>query len=127
MGGKSYNSNGKVGHGGGLTPSHGAHDIIENAISQYNHEDGIRYTSDETITYSSRGTIQLNGVLVRSNGYNGIAVNNIKQIVNAVNCISINNARYGFYCVQDGVLTLFNCKYTGNIVGNVSSDVTIVI
>ena len=127
QGGRIYNASGKVGHGGGITPSHGAHDTIDGAIVQCNFEDGVRYTSDAVIQYSSRGTFYANSVLSRNNALNGIAVNNVNQIANVVDSVSVGNGGYGFYCNENGTMNLYNCKYVGNTSGGKSAYVTEVV
>jgi hypothetical protein len=108
--GKGGNSNGVgyAGHGGGITPAHGAHDIICGSISQRNYDDGVRYTSNDDMTPQGCeiGTFTAIGVISRNNAHYGFNVNKDNQIADIMNCIASGNGTENYHSENGAIMRM---------------------
>lgn len=115
------------GQGAGLTPAYGAHDVIKDAICQFNNNHGFLYTGNgEDVQYETGdyGTVQVNSVVSRGNTQCGFVFVSDKQVGDFINCIAYENGDYGFRAVQ-GIMRCINTLSVDNSTDNYSNVVLV--
>ena len=125
-----YENNGKA----GITPANGSHCSCYNVYSRYNYC-GFYYTNGANSAEGGKyGQLLCNSCYAESNGYDGglgygFYVDSIKNKLDCINCVSINNKTAGYGCgANSNNVKLINCKSYNETKTNfgLNSNITII-